>query len=50
MTDRQIRESLMALTQSCLSKEDHEEAYNLLVKDRRAFSPRDEIGTCQNLM
>ena len=48
MTDRQIIESTIDLSQSCLSKE-QEEVYKLLVKYREAFSLRDEIGTCPNI-
>ena len=46
MTDRQIIESTIDLSQSCLSKEEQEEVYKLLVKYREVFSLRDEIGVC----
>ena len=43
LTDRQVIESMINLSQSCLSKEKQEEVHNLLVKYR------DEIGTCLNI-
>ena len=49
MTDRQIIESTIALSQFCLSRQIQEEVYNLLVKYREASSVRDEIGTCPNI-
>ena len=38
MTDRQIIESTINFSQSCLSMEGQEEVYKLLVKYRKAFS------------
>ena len=49
ITDRQIIESTINLSQSCLLKEEQEDVYKLLVKYTEAFSPRDEIGTCPNI-
>ena len=49
MTDRQIIVNTINLSQSCLSKEEQEVVYKLLVKYREAFSLRDEIGTCSNI-
>ena len=46
ITDSQVTESTISLSQSCLSKEEQEEVYKLLVKYREVFSPSDEIGTC----
>ena len=46
MADRQIIESTIAINQSCLSKEEREKVYNLLVKYKGAFGLKDEIGTC----
>ena len=37
------------MNQACLSQEEQEEVYKLLVKDRETFSLRDEIGTCLNI-
>ena len=37
------------LSQFCLSKEEQEEIYKLLVKYKEAFSLRDEIGMCPNI-
>ena len=49
MTDRQIIESTIDMSQSCLSKEEQEEVYKLLIKYRETLSLRDEMGTCQNI-
>ena len=43
-----MTENTIALI-SCLSKEEQQEIYNLLVKYREAFSLRDEVGTCPNI-
>ena len=37
------------MSQFCFSKEEHEEVYKLLVKNREAFSLKDEIGTYPNI-
>ena len=39
----------IALNQSGLSKEEQEEVYDLLVKNREVFSLRDKNGTCPNI-
>ena len=49
MTDRQIIESTIDLSQSCMSMEEQKEVYKLLVKYGEAFSLRDEIGTCPSI-
>ena len=49
MTYREIIESIITLSQSCLSKEKLKDFYKMLVKYREAFSLRDEIGTCSNI-
>ena len=41
MTDRQLIGSTVALNGLCLSKEEQEEIYKLLVKYRGTFSLRD---------
>ena len=48
-TDRQIIESTIALNQSCVSKEEQENVYILLVKYRGVFHLKDEIDTCPNI-
>ena len=45
MTDRQIIKSTIYLNQSYLLKGEQEGVNKLLVKNREAFSLRDEIGT-----
>ena len=47
--DIQIIESTLALNQSCLSKEEQEKVYNMLVKYKLAFVYRDEISACPNI-
>ena len=42
-------ESTIPLNQSCLSKEEQEELYNLLVNYRETFSLRYESGTYPNI-
>ena len=44
-----ITESKIAINQSCLSKEEQEEVYDLFVKYRGSFSLRNEIGTFPNI-
>ena len=39
----------MALNQSCLSKEEQEEIYDLLVIYRGVFTYRHEIDTCPSI-
>ena len=40
---------MISLNQSCLSKGELEEIYDLLFKYRGTFNLRDEIGTCSNI-
>ena len=49
MTERQIIEITIELNQSCLSKEEKYEVYDLFVKYRGAFSLRDEVSTCASV-
>ena len=49
MRDRQIIENTIDWIQSCLSIEEQEEVYKLLVKYTEAFILRDEIDTCPNI-
>ena len=48
MTDREILEKYINLSNSCLNKEEKTEVMDMLYKCRETFSLRDEIGTCQN--
>ena len=47
--DTQTIENIIALSKSCVFKDESEEVYNLLVKYREASSLRDEISTCPNI-
>ena len=49
MTDREILEKYINLNNSCLSKEEKIKIMDMLHKYRKAFSLRDEIGTCPNI-
>ena len=50
MTDREILEKYINLNNSCLSKEEKIKVMDMLFKYKEAFSLRDEIGTCPNIM
>ena len=50
MTDREILEKYIDLEMSCLNKEEKVEVMNMLYKYKEAFSLRDEIGTCPNIV
>ena len=45
MADRKIIENTIDLSQSFLSKEEWQDVYNILVKDREAFSHRNEMSS-----
>ena len=47
MSDREILEKYIYLSNSCLHKEEKKEVMDILYKYKEAFSLRDEIGTCQ---
>ena len=49
MTDREIIEKYINLSNSCLSKEEKIKVMDMLYKYKEAFSLRDEIGTCPNI-
>ena len=49
MTDGEIIDHAIDLSQSCLSKEEQEEIYKLLVTYRETFSLRNRIGMCSNI-
>ena len=48
MTDREILDKYINLNNSCLDKEEKTKVMDMLYKYRKAFSLRDEIGTCWN--
>ena len=49
MTDREILEKYINLNNSCLCKEEKIKVMDMLYKYKKAFSLRDEIGTCPNI-
>ena len=48
MTDREILEKYIYLDDSCLNEEEKIKVMNMLF-EYKAFSLRDEIGTCPNI-
>ena len=48
MSDREILEKYINLSNTCLHKEEMDEVMDMLYKYKEAFSLRDEIGTCPN--
>ena len=49
MSDREILEKYIDLSNSCLHKEEKEEVMDMLYKYKEAFSLRDEIVTRPNI-
>ena len=49
MSDREILEKYIDITNSCLHKEEKQEAMDMLYKYKEAFSLRDDIGTFPNI-
>ena len=49
MSDREILEQYIDLSNSCLHKEEKDEVMDMIYKYKEAFSLRDEIGTCPNI-
>ena len=49
MSDREILEKYIDLSNSCLHEEEREEVMDMLYKYKEAFSLRYEIGTCPNI-
>ena len=49
MTDEQLIRKLIDLSQSYLTEEEKEELIQIIMKYRRAFSLRDEIGVCPHM-
>ena len=50
MTDQEILHKYIDLESSCLTKGERKEVMEMLYKYNEAFSLRDEIGTCANIM
>ena len=50
MTNREILEKYIDLGTSCLNKEKRLKLMDMLYKYKEAFSLRDEIGTCPNIV
>ena len=48
MSDREILEKYIDLSNTCLHEEEKEEVTDILYRYKEAFSLRDEIGTCPN--
>ena len=49
MTDREILEKYIDLGTSCLKREEKLKVMDMMYKYKKAFSLRDEIGTCPNI-
>ena len=49
MSDREILEKYIDLSNTCLHKEEKEEVMDMLYKYKEAFILRDKIGTCPNI-
>ena len=49
MSDREILEKYIDLSNSWLHEEEKEEIMDMLYKCKEAFNLRDEIGTCPNI-
>ena len=49
MTDRKCLEKFIDLTDSYITEAEKRSLHKLLYKYKKAFSPRDEIGLCQNM-
>ena len=49
VTDREILEQYINLNNTCLSKEERIKVMDMLYKYNKAFSLRDEIGTCPSI-
>ena len=49
MTDQEILDKYIDLDSSSLTKEERKEVMEMLYKYKKAFSLRDEIGTCPNI-
>ena len=50
MLDRDILDEYIDLNKSCLTDIEKKQVMHMLYKYKDAFSLRDEIGTCPNMM
>ena len=49
MTDKELPESIIYLSEACITEKQKQALYKILLKYREAFSLRDEIGLCSNM-
>ena len=49
MTDKEILESTIDLSEACITERQKQALYKILLKYKEAFSLRDEIGLCPNV-
>ena len=49
MTDKELLESTIDLTEACITERQKQALYKMLLKYREAFSLKDEIGLCPNM-
>ena len=49
MTDKEILDKYIDLEKSCLMEKEKKEVMDMLYRFKKAFSLRDEIGTCPNI-
>ena len=49
MTDEEILNKYISLSNSCLNKEEKKGVIDMLYKYKEAFSLRDEMGTCPSI-
>ena len=49
MTDKEILESTIDLSEACITEKQKQALYKILLKYREAFSLRDEIGLCPHM-
>ena len=49
MTDKEILEGTIDLSEACITERQKHALYKILLKYREAFSLRDEIGLCPNM-
>ena len=49
MTDKEILESTINLSEACITERQKQALYKIILKYREASSRRDEIGLCPNM-
>ena len=49
MTDKELLESTIVLSEACITEKQKQVLYRILLKYKEAFSLRDEIGLCPNM-